>query len=208
MTSNRKIKMILTGAYAGKTGELAGCRFVNGVHELIGPLHAFEGVIKVLSFYGAFMEGSDELREAQERDNGGSGIQVPSQGADNSGVRTASRPATETSERSGHDGNGRGPVGMVPEGPTETERHMETVQEEVPVGKPNFRQEKIKGILLGLDPDVDAYWTSTGLVRLSALEMTMDETGILRNEVEAALPGWTRDKAREQKQQIEEVANL
>ena len=69
MTQPKDWKLVLTGAYAGKTVELNGYNFTDGILALFGAPKAVEGVIRYMGkSYQAYLEGSDELDKAQERD--------------------------------------------------------------------------------------------------------------------------------------------
>lgn len=69
MTKPQDWNLILTGAYTGKTVELNNSQFVDGVLGMHGTQEAVQGLIKYMGrSYQAYLEGSDELAEAQERD--------------------------------------------------------------------------------------------------------------------------------------------
>lgn len=69
MTQPKDWNLVLTGAYAGKTVELNGYNFTNGVLAMFGAPETVEGVIRYMGkSYQAYLEGSDELEIAQERD--------------------------------------------------------------------------------------------------------------------------------------------
>lgn len=57
--------------------------------------------------------------------------------------------------------------------------------------------EKIAGAVRGLDPENDEHWTEAGLPAMAAVEDVVGSKDIKRADVEAAEPGWDRDKALE-----------
>lgn len=57
-------------------------------------------------------------------------------------------------------------------------------------------QDKIKLALGQLDPANDDHWIASGLPAMKAIEDLTGEPGIKRADVEAAMPGFTRDVAR------------
>lgn len=57
--------------------------------------------------------------------------------------------------------------------------------------------EKIADAVRKLDPEDDDHWTDAGLPAMAAIEALVGTKSIVRADVEAAAPGWDRDKALE-----------
>ena len=57
--------------------------------------------------------------------------------------------------------------------------------------------EKIAAAVRGLNPENDEHWTGAGLPAMAAVEDLVGSKDIKRADVEAAVPGWDRDKALE-----------
>lgn len=69
MAQPKDWKLVLTGVYTGKTVELNGYNFVDGVLALFGTQETVQGVITYMGkSYQAYLEDSDKLKEYQERD--------------------------------------------------------------------------------------------------------------------------------------------
>jgi len=214
MAEPRNHRLVLTGPYAGRTMNLKGHQFVEGVLELHGTMEAVEGLVVYMGrSFQAFLEGSDELRAAQERDK---------EAAD--GQRNSSREVQpEGDEGEGHvqpegegapapsDDHGNG-AGEAPEG-TGTDVSGGNGQSDA--GVPERAPEQggageaqpvtptdtaLLKAIHGLDPENDDHWTEDGLPLMTAVETSYGSAGITRKDVEAAAPEWNRDKAREQKE--------
>lgn len=56
--------------------------------------------------------------------------------------------------------------------------------------------EKLQKAVLGLDPEDDSHWTKDGKPAMTAAEKLYGSSGLTRADVEAAAPGFTREKAK------------
>lgn len=190
------MKLILTGHYAGQTITINGSTFVKGELPLKGDLKSMDGLIRYMATYNAFLAGSDELAEAQERDRMNKEI---ANGADTildgEGTDAGGAPANDadTGSASGAgatgtpvDGAGSGTEGDGVSGGCEGDAAPQTSDPQVL---------KIIDALKSLNPDVTDHWTDGGLPRVAAVEAGSGVVGVTRKDIEAALPGWNRDKA-------------
>jgi len=205
----------LFGPRKDQTININGHPFVKGVSHIIQASDKMGAVLRVLSFYGAYARGTVEYDQAlalEEEVAGGtdevyketesgpatsvrsrvrSSRERPTpQGADVS-VSDAEAEARNTgfdSDRDGHRHAG------VPEFPEAANRPEPTEPETV-------INVDMRTAILKLDPDVNSHWVVTGPMagkpKLNAVEEAYGRAGITRDDVEAAIPGWTRTKAME-----------
>lgn len=167
------VKMILTGPLAGKTKELNGVRFKGGEAVLEGPVEAHEGLIKYLgTSYQAFPEGSEALAIAQKRDAEARAAALAS---------VSGAPKTDVD-----DEDTPPPPPPAPAQPTIDEN-----------GPPPPANEKLIAAVLAVDPEVDDFWLADGTVKMEPVEDKYGSAGITRKDVEAAMPGFNREIARE-----------
>lgn len=202
----------LFGGRAGKSGMINGHQFVNGYYRVIvAPVQA--GTLsRVLGFYGAYAQGTPEHDAAlakEEAANGGS--KVPEAAGSGSADAVRSSPEQDGSESeappaddgsgagdseadgSGSDsaGSGRGHAG-VPK--FEEAASLPQPGEPVAVGS-----DDVKAAMLKLDPENDEHWVkhgaAKGLPKLNAVEEAYGKAGLGRQDLDAAMPGWNREKA-------------
>lgn len=203
----------LFGPRAGQTISVNGHKFVDGECRIVQSKQNMEACVRVLSFYGAYHRGSDEydtaiIAEGGNRDGIDDADPQALEGAD-APVRGEVRQAGEESpapaavlgegavDPSGSSGSSAGASGHghehagVPVFPEDADRRFEEPPSEV--------NEVIKEAVLKLDPQVDDHWVKAGAAagkpKLAAVEEAYGKAGLTRNDVEAALPGWDRDKA-------------
>ena len=69
-------------------------------------------------------------------------------------------------------------------------------------------KDKIKDVLLGLDPENDELWTQDGKPRMEAVELGVQDTDITRKQVTDAWPEYNRDFARELKEEKSEESDV
>lgn len=204
----------LFGPRKGQTININGHRFVNGMANLIQSQENMGSCMRVLSFYGAFARGTaeyDAAVAAEEAENGANEVPEASIEGANKSAPTGVQPdgrgsaeetadvgggdaGTEGSNGSGSnpDGNGREHAG-VPKFPEDKDRRTIEPPSEVDVD--------VAAAVKKLDPEVDAHWVMTGAhkgkPKLNAVEEAYGKAGLTRQDVEAAVPGWDRDKALE-----------
>ena len=160
-------KFIITGAHAGKTINLGGYQFVDGVHTMAmqgdnGNVIPSEEDAKGLGdylgkCYQAYREGSPEHRDFLAKQL----------------TATAAEPA-----------------------PTPSPTPAPTPAQE-PAADELDRKQKgaIRSALVKLDPKVDAHWTDAGLPSVKAVRELSGVDTASRADVEALAPKLTRDEA-------------
>lgn len=202
----------LFGPRKGQTITINGHPFVNGRVVLIQASQNMEACMKVLSFYGAFARGTppyDEALAKEEAEHGASEVRPETvKGSDATvptGVRPdGSGPAKEAAvDISGSDhaerangssgdtpGDGHEHAG-IPKFPEDKDRRI--------IEPPSEVNEAVKTAVLKLDPEVDIHWVMTGehkgKPKLQAVEDAYGKAGLTRQDIEAALPNFTRDQA-------------
>lgn len=211
------VKMVLTGPYSGRDCVLNGHRFEKGVCTLQGDPTALQSVITYLGrSYQAYPEGSEELEQARKRDRENKASRRKKKdGSRNEVQSSAERGQAEpvsgdsgeehgpSSEEGGvHDGadddSDAGQAELSPDGDGHEDARVsdESPQESQPQRRPV--NEKLRQVVVNLDPEVDDHWTGAGKPAMAAVEEAYGETGITRADVEAAAPGWNRDKAQQE----------
>lgn len=193
------MKFILTGANAGKTMKVNVVQFVNGEGIFKGELAKMGGLIAYLASYNAYPVGSEELAHAQIRDHenaggidgtsevlaGPAGPDTGGAPADISGTGTGSGPESVGAST---DGAGTGSEGDGVQGGRE-------VDEGKQAPSPDAAMLKIIDGINSLDPSVDDHWTDAGLPRVDAVAHASGVVSVTRKDIEAAMPGWNREKA-------------
>lgn len=182
------MKFILTGHLAGRTMEINTFKYVNGVLDWPGQLDKMGGLITYMATFNAYPLGSDEYNAAIQRDKenaNGSGKILSGQGPGAAGGLPANSAVASPGQGPGADaaptaGRGGGTQGSGAEAgrvaPQSDDPKVLRVQE----------------ALKALSPDVNENWTDEGLPSVSAVENASGVPGVLRKDIEAALPGWTR----------------
>ena len=201
----------LFGGRKGQTVSINGHKFIQGIHhKVVAPVQAAT-LIKVMGYYGAYHKGSPayEAALAKEQELGTdevhSGAQCgPAAEVSDAGESAGAGPAASGSsdERDGAvaasvDGTGDNPPGHG---------HAHTGVpkfEDGPLPEPfepaSVGNADIKTAMLKLDPENPDHWVKAGAAagkpKLNAVETAYGRAGLAREDLEAALPGWTRDKA-------------
>lgn len=194
-----KTKLVLTGAYAGRTMVINGHKFEKGELPLSGELDKLGNLIRYFSFFNAYLAGSEELAAAQERDakwkEEGHGFDEVLDG-EGSGAGGASTDGSETAgsaSGAGNAGTEADGAGAVSEGNGVSEGR---VANEAPVSS-DPQVLKVVDALKALDPENEEFWTDAGLPKVAAIEDASGVVGVTRKDIEAAWPGFNRDKAME-----------
>lgn len=200
MAQPRTIDLVLTGHYAGKTVTLNGYTFNKGVLALHGTADKTEGVVTYMRSYSAFPRGSRELELMQERDNGERDVhgEVDATGrVDESGVRPEGTEPVQAPANvvAGDDGT-------PPHGERGVSERGGYEHAGVSVGASQQASDDpavagIRKALMSLDPENNEFWTDAGLPTVAAVAHATDTVGLTRRDIETALPGFTRDSARE-----------
>lgn len=193
--------LVLAGHFAGKTVELRGYIFQNGRLTLEGPDVDIEGLTTYLGrCYQAYPEGSEELHKAQARDAEAQGgnrgkrsiqenranrtlQQIPSNVPESGG--TTEREAVQSE---GHDQPSEGETGSA------SASEDSGSSENQPPSQINL--DRLRKVVMGLDPENDAHWTKLGLPAMDTVEQLYGSAGVLRSDVEFLTDTpWDREAA-------------
>jgi hypothetical protein len=205
----------LFGPRKGQTVNINGHQFINGVCRENVPTEAASSLLQVLSYYGAYADGTAEFKAAKERELAentdgadevhespvsGEPDEVPSDtGSDGDGPAEEPavlrvEPDAVEAETSGSDSSGDGheDAGVI--------KFEELADIPEPVEPDSVGDPDIKAAMWKLDPDNSDHWAKrgrdAGKPKLSAVENALGKAGLTRADLEAALPGWNRDVAR------------
>ena len=190
------MKLILTGHYAGKTITLNGYKFENGELDVGSDLTKIDNIVRYFASYNAFLAGSPELAEAQERDrinkesNHGASEILDGQNGSQPGGVSANKPGTGETGSGGTSGSETNTPGRVSAGGGDQEGR---VASELSTDDPKMLM--IIDALKALDPTSDEHWTDAGLPRVDAVAEGSKVADVTRSDIEKAIPGWTRQAA-------------
>lgn len=200
----------LFGGRKGQTGTINGHKFVHGIcRKVVAPVQA-ASLIKVLSFYGAYAQGTPEY-DAELAKEEGHGSKVPeaegSGGAaevrsdpGSAGAEPAEAPADERSGAadSPDDGTGSGAAGDG-HGHAGVPKFEERADVPEPAEPSSVGNDDVAAAVRKLDPNNDDHWVkhgaAKGLPKLNAVEEAYGKAGLTRQDLEGAMPGWNRQKA-------------
>jgi hypothetical protein len=200
------------GPRKGLTGNFKGHSFNGGICNKVVAAEKAGGLIKVLSYYGAYPKGSPEYDEALAKENAENGADEVSQDS-NGGSADEVRAGVqseggEPSEVPADDGAAAvDPTAEGGDAAPAGDGHSDA-------GVPDFAEpdswpqpsepssvgsEAVAAAVMKLDPDVDEHWVQTGAhkgkPKLSAVEDAYGKAGLTRQDLESAIPDWSRDKA-------------
>lgn len=166
------------------TGFKGTYQFINGKHTYVGTRDMVAKRAYVLGrFYGAKRVGGGTSQVDQDDQHRGpdpvsSDVQPEGQGP------TALSP----DERAGTDEDRSASEGSVPGGDGHSDAGYDGS---------TANQDRIREAVNTLDATNDEHWTADGRPRMDAVERAFGSAGITRADVEAAVPGYTRDTAAE-----------
>lgn len=212
MSNIMQYEFRLFGPRKGQTVRINGHQFVNGRTQLAQSSQNMEACMKVLSFYGAYARGTppyDEALAKEEAEHGTNEILAETVQGAHSPVPTSVRPdGAGPAEKSAEDGAGRGSADGADSSKSDThgDGHEHAGIPKFPEDKdhrviepPSQVNEAVKIAVLKLDHSVDQQWVMTGAhkgkPKLQAVEDAYGKAGLTRQDIEAAMPGWTRDAA-------------
>jgi hypothetical protein len=178
----------LIGPHAGKDMVISGQQFTKGFATLVdGDENRLNAATRLFEYSGGFVVGSEGwkarkelfsgLHDSESGETGAGSLSGNSDGGDDKSS------ATKQPNGEGHDLNGG--ASAVPAG---------TTGSGAPSRYDPSQIKKLAEAVTKLNPEVDEHWTDGGLPRLKALEAA-GFPGVARDMVEAAAPGWTREKA-------------
>lgn len=190
------MKLILTGHYAGKTVTLNGYKFENGELDVGSDLTKIDNIVRYFASYNAFLAGSPELAEAQERDrinketNHGASEILDGQNGPQSGGVSTDKPGTSEAGSGGAGDSETNYSGSVSAG-----SGVSAGRVAVELSTDDPKMLMIIDALKALDPTSDEHWTDAGLPRVDAVAEASKVADVTRTDIEKAIPGWTRQAA-------------
>jgi len=213
MSNVMQFEFRLFGPRRGETVVLNNHQFVNGVCKLVQSSENMGSCARVFSFYRAFARGTPEYDEAvalEEREDGPDKISdTEVQGSDKTaktGVQQKGRKSSkvETQDDGGGDtdtdGTGANNVDSDRDGHEDSRipRFPEDIGKgpTEPVSDVNAQ---VAEAVKKLDPEDNSHWVMTGAhkgkPKLQAVEEAYGQAGLTRQDVESAMPGYTRKDA-------------
>jgi len=215
MSSVMQFEFRLFGPRKGQTMVLNNHQFVNGVCTLVQSSDNMGTAARVFSFYRAYargtpeydaamaqeeaeangtdevseasLEGIDPAVEASVQPDGGGPAEGEAVPSGNDAEPGGAGPTSGSSSGDGHEHAG------VPKFPEDADYRAEEPSSSV--------NEDVANAVRKLDPDVDSHWVLTGghkgKPKLQAVEDAYGKNTLTRQDIEAAMPGWTRDAASE-----------
>lgn len=185
---------VLTGALAGHTIRLGSqpYAFENGRLTITAPAEEVALHARFLERnWQAYPEGHPALKEVPD---GQRDLQEGSQPDGQQPVHGDVQPnggGTEAGDAAPVSSGGveaeAGQAGVVPDGDGQPDVLKE------PSAIVNTRLQRA---VMSLDAGDDTHWTRDGKPAMTAVEKLYGSAGITRADVEAAVPGWTREKAK------------
>lgn len=186
-------KYELTGAHKGKNMKIGPHSFVQGFFSIMLQPDKAEGLTNYFSHFNAWLVGSPEHKAAKERDNGSS-ENLDGGGSNASGVLPNGAGTAEGSAGTGNagtEGNAPGLEATGSDGASDggiAEDGSVTLTPEAL---------KIADAVRKLDVMNDEHWTQAGLPSVAVVAENSGIATATRKDIEAASPGWTREKALE-----------
>ncbi len=188
-------KLTLVGAYEGQTINLkVGTKeypFTDGSIEITGPDVDVENLSKYLNrCFQAYPDPSKELDDAraalkEDADAGQAEPDEPAQG----------------DEHPGGADDDEGGAGQEPDQPEDADEvsggdDPQAGGEGAGDAPGDGQEGPVAAALRQLDPANDEHWTADGKPKMAAVEAVLGRSDVTRADVDAALPGFNREKAR------------
>lgn len=201
--SSATAAFILVGPYEGKTIHLHGFSFVKGRCSVqVTPMNYQSVVNSMDRNCQAYLEGSDTLKKKQKwykevclgGDQGGKhNVQTNSDG----------NPTTQVPGNVQQDGSGAAEVspeikpgdGAATDGNAGVRTDGDGFENSGHGNKSSAIDIEIKEAILTLDIKNDDHWTKAGLPDVSVIRDLTGDSLIKREDIEAVLPGYTRQAA-------------
>lgn len=193
----KRVTLKLHGHYAGKTIELGGVKFTDGIVKLFGPTPDIEGLETYLGrSYQAFPV------EEEKKDNGTSKDETTSRQGNSESVSGELQPTGAgleeegSDEGAGTDDSDSNGSGSLPSGNGHEDSRVSEAKERFEQTNSN-KTEPVKLIetLKQLDPKNNDQWTSLGLPRMDAVCKLYGSEGLTRRDIEAVWPEFNRELA-------------
>lgn len=181
MSSVIQTTFVLTPPLEGKTLRLGDYGFQEGRCTITAPADQMALHARFLERnWQAYPEGHEALKE---KPNGQRDLQPNPEGAqgdlqpEGAGAPSGDGSDAGQGDAGGETGNQAG--GLAPEGD----------------GQAPELNEKLRKAVMTLDPVDDSHWTKDGKPAMTAVEKLYGSSGLTRADVDAAAPGFNREKA-------------
>lgn len=202
----------LFGPRKGQTMVINGHHFVNGICTLVQSSDNMGYAAKVLAGYQAYARGTVEYDEALFREEAEDGTSDTDEDAgqrideeissnvQSDGRRPSESEAVRRADDVGSEGTDGSSIGSDRGGHEDT-RVPQFPEDDGyrPTEPASSIDRNLAAAVRKLDPENDSHWVMTGAhkgkPKLLAVEQTFGRSGLTRQDVEAALPGYTRDQA-------------
>jgi len=185
------IRLALTGPREGETIELNGLAFTDGIAEYTGSEPEAANILRYFSRCYAVVEvdkDGNPLNPPKETTDVG----IQNQSAENPDQSLSGN----SDQGAGADSNGTAQLGSNDQANADNQNG----QAEPTVAKVD---ERLRAALLQLDPTNDEHWTKLGKPAIAAVEPFYGSSGFTREDVEVAIPDFSRDVARANREQQE-----
>lgn len=212
----------LFGPRTGFTGKLGNHYFENGVAQLVvDPVNA-GFVMQNMRYYKGFAKGTAEYdaaveEAAREAKDGTDEVHTETEHRETDEVHAGVRPDgigpdEEASEISvGNDDPETGDSGVQPSGDGHEDTGLPKFEEEQNKRAPTEPEGSIDPVLvnalLSLDPSNDDHWVATGKhagkAKVTVVAVASGKAGATRSDLEASLPGFNREVAASQQEEVE-----
>jgi hypothetical protein len=202
----------LFGPLKGANKTINGHEFIDGVHVMREDPANAAFALKYFSYYNGFAKGTTEYEVAklEELKNGADNIHTQTQEGKADSVRSDIQSnGTGPAEKTADNGNGyasdeAGDTGVHSNGNGYSDSGIPKFEEAADIRSPVEPQSEInielQRALQKLNPDDNSHWVSTGeqagKPKLSVVEQVYGKKGITRSDIEDALPGYSREEAR------------
>lgn len=201
-TGRVRYEVRLFGPLRGRTMLINSHRFVDGVAVLTGQPAALQFALVYFSRYQAYARGSQEYDAALA-------LEEKAEHGDRNPREAGPEPESTDRVRGDHDATGEGsprvqsPVverdaggpagreGLRPEGNGYEDSGLRG-DTSIPA-----IDETLRTVISSLDPNVSGHWTQAGLPSVTSIARAAKREDITRADINAAVPDWNRDKARE-----------
>lgn len=197
----------LFGAYEGKNVTHGGVVFRNGIGRALLSSENVPHLDNYLGYYGGLRIGTEAHSKAVTERNTRDGISSEAEanetkrtsgkisGVHGKGVQGTADPSTGNG--AGTTDPATGKVKLVSDGiGRKNPGVLSGTANDNPAQK--AMTDKIFAVVKSLDPAVDDLWTEEGVPRLDAVQGVDGLSGVTRQDVEAACPGFDREAAFEE----------
>lgn len=180
----------LTGPREGETIQLNGLQFIDGIAEYTGSEPEAENMLRYFARSYAVVEVDKEGNPANPPQ------EETKDGLQDQPDQEPNQPLQGNGDEGGQPDSNGPAVGEVND---DTNVQPENGQANPPVAQQLPVDERLRNALLQLDCENDDHWTKLGKPAIAALEPIYGSGGFTREDVEAAIPNFSREVARAQR---------